>query len=69
MCDIGETEMALYTRSRFDRLCVPSFGSPEDAARAMASLVKYGEYLKRNGAVEDYIANYKKSCSITKPKK
>ena len=25
MCDIGETEMALYTRSRFDRLCVPSY--------------------------------------------
>jgi len=69
MCDIGETEMALYTRSRFDRLCVPSFGSPEDAACAMASLVHYGEYLKRNGAFEDYLANYKKSCNATKAKK
>ena len=49
MCDIGETEMALYTRSRFDRLCVPSFESPEDAARAMKALVTYGEYLKKTG--------------------
>jgi len=66
MCDIGETEMALYTRSRFDRLCVPSFGSPEDAARAMKALVTYGEYLKRAGCSDKYIAEFKKSC---KPKR
>ena len=69
MCDIGETEMALYTRSRFDRLCVPSFASPEDAARAMASLVTYGEYLKRNNAIDQYIANYKKSCQAAPAKR
>jgi len=51
MCDIGETEMALYTRSRFDRLSVPAYGSPEEAARAMKALVTYGAYLKRNGTV------------------
>ncbi|MCW4001343.1 MAG: acetate--CoA ligase family protein [Candidatus Bathyarchaeota archaeon] len=62
MCDIGATEMALYTRSRFDRLCVPSFESPEDAARAMAALVSYGEYLKRNGCADEYIAKFKKNC-------
>ena len=66
MCDIGETEMALYTRSRFDRLCVPSFESPEDAARGMKALVRYGEYLKRNGCSEEYIASFRKACS---PKK
>jgi acyl-CoA synthetase (NDP forming) len=63
MCDIGETEMALYTRSRFDRLCVPSFGSPEDAAHAMKALVWYGEYLQKNGCLDEYIANYKKTCT------
>jgi acyl-CoA synthetase (NDP forming) len=63
MVDIGETEMALYTRSRFDRLCVPSFGSPEDAARAMKALVQYGEYLKKNGALENYIVNFKKGLA------
>ena len=62
MCDIGATEMALYTRSRFDKLCVPSFESPEDAARAMKALVTYGSYLKRNNCAEEYIAAQKKPC-------
>lgn len=65
MVDIGETEMALYTRSRFDRLNVPSYGSPEDAARAMKALVTYGAYLQRNGCADEYIANLKKGCVPT----
>jgi acetate---CoA ligase (ADP-forming) len=55
MCDIGETEMALYTRSRFDRLGIPSYSSPEDAARAMKALVTYGSYLQRSCCAEEYI--------------
>lgn len=55
-CAIGETEMALYIRSRFDKLGVPSYSSPEDAARAMAALVKYGRYLKKNRCFEEYLA-------------
>jgi acyl-CoA synthetase (NDP forming) len=66
MCDIGETEMALYTRSRFDRLCVPSFTSPEDAARAMKALVTYGSYLIKNNCAEEYIASLKKICVPTR---
>lgn len=67
MCDIGETEMALYTRSRFDRLCVPSFTSPEDAARAMKALVTYGAYLIKNNCAEEYIAQIKKTtCNPTR---
>lgn len=61
MCDIGATEMALYTRSRFDRLGVPSYESPEDAARSMKALVTYGSYLKRIGAADEYMANLKKA--------
>ena len=61
MCDIGETEMALYTRSRFDKLGVPSYPSPEDAARAMKALATYGAYLKRNGCLDEYIASHKKA--------
>jgi acyl-CoA synthetase (NDP forming) len=64
MCDIGETEMALYTRSRFDRLSVPSYSSPEAAARAMKGLVTYGEYLQKNGAAEERIAFIKKNCNV-----
>ena len=55
-CDIGETEMALYVRSRFDKLGIPAYSSPEDAARAMAALVNYGSYLKRSGYFEEYVA-------------
>ena len=69
MVDIGETEMALYTRSRFDRLSVPSFSSPEDAARAMKALVWYGEYLKKNGSLDKYITNFKRCAAPTKAKK
>jgi acyl-CoA synthetase (NDP forming) len=58
MCDIGETEMALYTRSRFDKLGVPSYSSPEDAARAMKALVSYGVYLQKNGCAEEYIKDF-----------
>jgi acetate---CoA ligase (ADP-forming) len=61
MCDIGETEMALYTRKRFDKLGVPSFESPEDAARAMKALVTYGSYLKKSGCADEYIEAFKKA--------
>ena len=54
-CAIGETEMALYIRSRFDKLGVPSYSSPEDAARAMAALVNYGQYLKKYNCFEEYL--------------
>ena len=65
MCDIGETEMALYTRTRFDKLGVPSFSSPEDAARAMNALVTYGTYLKKTNCADEYIASMKKTGNTT----
>ena len=54
-CDVGETEMALHIRSRFDKFGIPSYFSPEDAARGMAALVKYGLYLNKNGYFNNYI--------------
>ena len=60
MCDIGETEMALYTRFRFDKLGIPSYPSPEDAARAMNALVRYGLHLKKNDVAEEYISGFLK---------
>ena len=59
-CDIGETEMAQYIRSRFDKLGLPSYSSPEDAARAMAALVSYGAYLKKHGDFDEYLSNWQK---------
>ncbi len=63
-CDIGETEMALFIRSRFEKLGIPAYSSPEDAARAMAALVHYGEYLKKNNCFEDYLDIYAKRHGI-----
>jgi acetyltransferase len=59
-CDIGETEMALYTRFRFDKLGIPAFSSPEDAARAMNALVRYGLYLKKNQCLNEYVQDFLK---------
>jgi acyl-CoA synthetase (NDP forming) len=59
-CDIGETEMALYTRFRFDKLGIPAYSSPEDAARAMNALVKYGFYLKKNKCFSEYVQDFLK---------
>ncbi|MGQ9506614.1 MAG: acetate--CoA ligase family protein [Candidatus Bathycorpusculaceae bacterium] len=66
-CDIGETEMALHTRFRFDKLGIPAYSSPEDSARAMNALVKYGEYLKKNKCLKDYIINFLKEKRKAKP--
>ena len=60
-CDIGETEMALYTRFRFDKLGIPAYSSPEDAARAMNALVRYGSYLDKCGCLDEYKEHFLKS--------
>ncbi len=57
-CDIGETEMALHIRSRFEKLGIPSYPAPEETAQAMAALVSYGEYLKRNKQFDDYLERF-----------
>jgi len=59
-CDIGETEMAIHIRQRFDKQGIPAYSSPEDAARAMAALVHYGAYLKKSGLFEGYLERFKK---------
>ncbi|MEM3695904.1 MAG: CoA-binding protein [Candidatus Bathyarchaeia archaeon] len=66
-CDIGETEMALHTRFRFDKLGIPAYSSPEDSARAMNALVKYGEYLKKKNCLKEYIQNFLKEKRKVKP--
>ncbi|MEM2942989.1 MAG: CoA-binding protein [Candidatus Bathyarchaeia archaeon] len=59
-CDIGETEMAYYIRSRFEKLGIPAYPSPEDTAQAMAALASYGEYLQGNGLLDDYLERFLK---------
>ncbi len=59
-CDIGETEMALHIRSNFEKLGVPCYASPEDAARAMSALCTYGAYLRDQGVLGRYLNRFKK---------
>ena len=68
-CDVGETEMALYIRSRFDRLGIPSYFSPEDAARGMAALVDYGLYLKKCGHFDEYVESFMKRKNKSETRK
>ena len=62
-CAIGETEMALYIRSRFDKLGIPAYFSPEDAARSIAALVRYGEYLRKRGYFEEYVKTLQENAT------
>ncbi|MBC7092262.1 MAG: CoA-binding protein, partial [Nitrososphaeria archaeon] len=48
-CDIGETEMALYIRGKFEKFGIPAYASPEEAAYTMSALCNYGEYLSQFG--------------------
>jgi len=57
-CDIGETEMALHIRYRFDKLNIPAYFSPEDAARSMNALMMYGLYLKKNNYLRKYLESF-----------
>jgi acyl-CoA synthetase (NDP forming) len=59
-CDIGETEMALYVRSKFEKFGIPTYASPEDAARAMASLYNYGLYLLKQNKFDDFLNKFMK---------
>ncbi|MEM3404407.1 MAG: CoA-binding protein [Nitrososphaeria archaeon] len=64
-CDIGETEMALYIRAKFEKFMIPSYSSPEDAARAMVALYNYGDYLKSQGCLERYLTSFKERKGST----
>jgi acyl-CoA synthetase (NDP forming) len=68
-CDIGETEMALHIRSKFDKLGIPSYLSPEDAARAMAALSRYGQYLMKCGCYDDYVEDFLKRKNMLETRK
>ncbi|MHA1506910.1 MAG: hypothetical protein ACTSR0_07030 [Candidatus Asgardarchaeia archaeon] len=37
---------------------IPSYPTPERAVRAMAALVEYGAYLKKEGMINKYIKEF-----------
>ncbi len=58
--DIGGAEMALWTRSEFDKYGLPSYPTPERAVCALRSLVEYGVWLTREGLFEKYIESWER---------
>jgi acyl-CoA synthetase (NDP forming) len=63
-CDIGETEMAIYIRSRFEKFGIPAYPSPEEASQAMVALVNYGLYLKSIGCLEEYLKRFDEKIKL-----
>jgi len=63
-CDIGETEMATYIRSRFEKFGIPAYPSPEEASQAMVALVNYGLYLKSIGCLEEYLKRFDEKIKL-----
>ncbi len=60
-CDIGETEMAIYIRSRFEKMGIPAYPSPEEASQAMVALVNYGMYLQSIGNFDEYLEKFEET--------
>ncbi|MCD6485402.1 MAG: CoA-binding protein [Candidatus Odinarchaeota archaeon] len=59
MCDIGSQEYAKYFREEFDKRGIPAYRTPEQAVSAMEALIRYGEYLKKIGKLDDYLKKWK----------
>jgi len=65
-CDVGMTEMAVYTRKVLDEHFIPSYPSPERAVRAMRALVEYGAFLKREGVLDEYLEQWTPPAKTSK---
>ncbi|MEM2510729.1 MAG: CoA-binding protein [Candidatus Methanomethylicia archaeon] len=46
-CDIGEAEMSKRVRSRLEKAGIPAYQTPERAAMAAWSLIKYGKHIRK----------------------
>ena len=57
--DTGWSEAAVLTREAFDNALIPSYPTPERAARAARALCTYGSYLSKRGVLEDYLRAWK----------
>ncbi len=59
-CDVGGADYAIKFREKFENAGIPAYPSPERAALALKKLADYGIWLQQNGALESYIAEWKK---------
>jgi len=58
VCDIGEGDMAVYVRRRFDELGVPAYETPEEAVASLWALYEYGRFLRREGVFDEYLSGF-----------
>jgi len=56
--DTGWSEAAVCTRETFDEGLIPSYSTPERAARVAAALYRYGNYLRKKGELENYLKRW-----------
>lgn len=57
--DMGSTEMSDWVREQFDEKNIPTYPLPYRAVIAAKALVDYGLWLRRVGAFNNYVKNYK----------
>lgn len=60
MANFGTADAAKEIRDDFTRHGVPAYSSPERGMSGLGALVQYGEYLKSEGELERYLAEYEK---------
>ena len=56
--DIGLGELSRYVRRIFDKNNIPSYTLPIRVASGAKALVEYGEYLARQGVINDYLESW-----------
>lgn len=60
---IGNSPAVRYLREYYEKNHIPSYPTPERAVKALYALVKYGEYLKKRGLLEEYLKKWEKPTS------
>ncbi len=62
--DIGGADMANWVRDRFDYHGIPAYPTPERGITALKALVEYGEWLKKEGVLENYLQKWQPPTSL-----
>ncbi len=57
--DTGWSEAAILSREAFDEALIPSYPTPERAARAARALYEYGKYLAERGVLKSYLESWR----------
>ncbi|MHA1617499.1 MAG: acetate--CoA ligase family protein [Candidatus Njordarchaeales archaeon] len=56
--DVGSAEVSVWVRKKFDDAGIPAYPLPERAIFGAKALVKYGEWLRKQGVLEQYLQEW-----------